>query len=104
MRRRIFRSLQQLISIRKTLPALAGQDMELVEVRNDHVLCFVLENSGNRLIVVGNFSSQPQTFAGNRLRTGGLGRFFEDAITKKTHATSEDLMLAPYEIMWLCRV
>ena len=104
LRRRIFRSLQKLISIRKTLPALAGQDMELVEVKNDHVLCFVRENSGNRLIVVGNFSDQVQTFAGNRLRTAGLGRFFQDAITHKTYATSDDLMLPPYEIMWLCRV
>lgn len=104
VRRRIFRSLQRLIAIRKTLPALAGQQMDLVSLNNKHLLSFVRVNEGHRLIVIGNFSDKPQTFAGNRLRTAGLGRFFEDAITKETFPTSIDLPLEPYQILWLGRV
>ncbi|MEQ9406185.1 MAG: alpha-amylase family glycosyl hydrolase [Fuerstiella sp.] len=104
IRRRIFRSLQKLIAIRKTLPALAGQQMELVSVDNPHLLSFIRVNQGHRLIVVGNFSEDTQVFEGNRLRTAGLGRFFEDAITHQTYATSGNLTLDPYQILWLCRV
>ncbi len=104
VRRRIFRSLQELIAIRKTLPALAGQQMDLVQVNNKHLLSFVRVNAGHRLIVIGNFSEEPQVFDGNRLRTAGLGRFFEDAITKVTYPTSGDVLLEPYQILWLCRV
>ncbi|GAB5442843.1 MAG: alpha-amylase family glycosyl hydrolase [Fuerstiella sp.] len=104
LRRRIFRSLQRLISIRKTLPALGGQHMSVVEVNNPHLLSFVRINAGNRVIVVGNFSEEPQQFDGNRLRTAGLGRFFEDAITGRTFSTSGDVQLDSYEILWLSRV
>jgi len=104
VRRRIFRSLQRLIAIRKTLPALGGQEMDLVTLNNKHLLSFVRVNDGHRLIVIGNFSDEPQTFEGNRLRTAGLGRFFEDAISKETYPTSGDLLLEPYQILWLCRV
>jgi amylosucrase len=78
--------------------------MSVVEVNNPHLLSFVRINAGNRVIVVGNFSEEPQQFDGNRLRTAGLGRFFEDAITGRTFSTSGDVQLDSYEILWLSRV
>ncbi len=104
IRRRIFRSLQRLIAARKSLHALAGQQMELVATGNPHLLCFVRYHDSHRLIVVANFTEEPQSISGNRLRTAGMGRFFEDAITGTTYATSEPLVLTPYQILWLCRV
>jgi amylosucrase len=104
IRKRIFRSLQRMIAVRKSLPALAGQTMELISTGNHHVLSFVRINGGNRLIVVANFSEQPQVISGNHLRTAGLGRFFQDALSGKTFGTSEDLHLEPYQYLWLCRV
>ena len=104
IRRRIFRSLQQLIAARKSLPALAGQKMELVATGNSQLLCFVRYHDSHRLIVVANFTEQTQLISGNHLRTAGLGRFFEDAISGTTFATSEPVSVEPYQLLWLCRV
>jgi len=104
LRGRIFRSLQRLISTRKRLPALTGQVMELIGTKNDHVLGFVRSFEAHRVIVLANFSEHPQTISGNQLRTAGLGRFFDDAITGKSYGTSEDVVLSPYQFLWLCRV
>tara|TARA_R110002049_G_scaffold2750_2_gene21463 strand:- start:247307 stop:249313 length:2007 start_codon:yes stop_codon:yes gene_type:complete len=104
IRKTIFRSLQKMIQMRKSLPALAGQTMELVSTGNPHVLCFSRSHEGHRLIVAANFSEYPQTISGNHLRTAGLGRFFEDAISGKTYPTSEELELDRYQYLWLSRV
>ncbi|QDS96727.1 Amylosucrase [Roseimaritima multifibrata] len=104
LRRRIFRSLQRMITVRKSLPALGGQKMDLVQSGNTHLLTFVRSRDSHRLVVVANFSEQPQSLEGNVLRTAGLGRFFEDAIGGQTYGSSTDLIVAPYQVLWLKRV
>lgn len=104
IRRKVFRSLQKMIEVRKSLHALAGQSMQLVSSNNPHVLSFVRYRGSHRLIVVANFSETQQQISGNALRTSGLGRFFQDAITGTTHGTSDDIKLQPYQLLWLCRV
>ncbi|QDV69877.1 Amylosucrase [Rosistilla carotiformis] len=104
IRSRIFLSLQRLIALRRSLPALAGQQMQLVDLGNPHVLCFVRMNEAHRLIVIANFSEYPQVIAGNLLRTAGLGRFFEDVISGDTVSTSASHELESYQIMWMQRV
>jgi amylosucrase len=103
LRRRIFRSLQKMIQIRKSLPAFSGQEMELIATDNKHLLGFVRLHEGHRVITVANFSESRQSLAGNALRTTGMGRFFEDAMTKRVVGTSEEIQLAPYEFYWLVR-
>lgn len=104
IRRRLYRALQHMIAVRSALPALAGQQMDLVNTGNPHVLCFVRSSNAHRLIVVANFCEHPQSLSGNTLRTAGLGRFFEDALTGQTYGTSRDLHVDPYQILWLKRV
>lgn len=104
VRKTIFRSLQHMIRVRKERPALAGQKMELVRVENPHLLAFSRTNGSHRMVVLGNFSEFEQTFDGNHLRTAGVGRFFQDALTEETFRTSDSLTLKPYQILWLSRV
>ena len=104
IRSRIFESIRKLISLRKTLPALAGQDMQLIPTENSHVLGFLRVTEGNRLVVLANFSDSPQSIHGNAIRTAGMGRFFEDVLTKTTFATSEQIHLGSYQLLWLHRV
>lgn len=104
IRKRIFTSAQRMIQLRKDLPALAGLQMELIATDNPHVLAYVRAHEGNRLLVLANFSDEPQTVAGNRLRTAGLGRFFQDRIRGTTLATSVDVTLEAYGFLWLERV
>ncbi len=104
IRSRIFKSTQRLIRLRKELPALAGQEMELISVANPHVLGYAKINEGHRLIVMANFSGDPQEVEGNKLRTAGIGRFFEDLIKENTYNTSGVVTLEPYQLLWLKRV
>ncbi len=100
----IFRSLQKLIEIRKQTPAFAGLEMELIETQSPQLLAYVRAQAGNRVIVVSNFSEYPQTIGSNRLRTAGMGRFFEDLYSGQTITTAEDVHLEPYQFLWLQRV
>jgi len=104
IRSRIFKSMQKMISLRKSTPALAGQQMELIQTANEHVLGYTRVLEGNRLIVLANFSEDEQSFNGNVLRTAGLGRFFEDLLENQTFVTSEPIRLEPYQIAWLKRI
>lgn len=104
IRNRIFRSLQTMISLRKKMPALAGLEMQLIETGNEHVLGFVRQHDGSRVAILANFSESSQSIEGNHLRTFGMGRYFEDAITGETIGTSEAIELEPYQISWLQRV
>ena len=104
IRGHIFKSTKKLIALRKSIPAFAGQSMELVGTSNPHVLGYLRIRDGHRMIVLANFSEQPQSVEGNKLRTAGLGRFFEDVIETKTYMTSEPVSLEPYQILWLKRV
>ncbi len=103
-RNRIFRSLQHFITVRKSLRAFAAQEMKLVAIENPHVLSFQRVCEGHRVLVVANFCEEPQSFAGNQLRTAGLGRFFQDALSGQTFGTSDDLAMQAYQILWLRRV
>ena len=104
IRRRIFRSQQKLIAARKSSHALAGQNMDLLATQNPHVLGFVRTHEAHRMVVLANFSEQPQTLHGNLLRTAGMGRFFEDVLSSRTLGTSDDIVLPAYEVLWLKRV
>jgi amylosucrase len=101
---KLFRSIQRLIALRKSLPALAGQKMELFPTDNPHVLGFVRINEANRIVVLANFSEETQTIPGNNIRTAGMGRFFQDRIGDQVFTTSEDFALAAYQVCWLNRV
>lgn len=104
IRSHIYAATQRMISLRRSLPALAGQQMELIDTSNEHVLGYIRVRDGHRLFVLANFSEEPQQIPGNRVRTAGLARFFEDVIQKKTYGTSEPIELEPYQILWLRRV
>ncbi len=102
--KQIYASVQRLIAIRKSVRALAGQQMELFDTRNPHVLGYTRSCEGSRLVVIANFADSEQQVDGNLLRTSGLGRFFRDYLTEVTVATSDPVSLFPRQVMWLERV
>ena len=104
IRSRIYMATRKLISLRKTLPSLSGQTMELISTANEHVLGYLRVFEGNRLIVLANFSEHPQSIEGNKLRTAGLRRFFEDVIETRTFVPAEPPHMEPYQNPWLKRV
>ncbi|MGA0845710.1 MAG: alpha-amylase family glycosyl hydrolase, partial [Luteolibacter sp.] len=104
IRRRLFRSIKQMILLRKETPALAGMEMELIDLSNPHVLGFLRKHEGHRLIVLANFSDISVMINGNKIRMVGLGRRFCDLLSGHEVETSERIALEPYQSLWLERV
>lgn len=103
LQRRIFVSIRNRIRLRKQLPALAGQQTDILETQNPHVLGYIRTHEGSRLIVLANFSERVQPVTGNLLRTAGLGRFFRDHLGDDTVASSGMIEMEPYQVLWLER-
>ncbi|QDV45672.1 Amylosucrase [Stieleria neptunia] len=104
IRRRIFRSLQSMIAIRKRTLAFAGQEMSLFPTGNHHLLGYVRSNEASNVVVVANFTEHAQVLDANRLRTAGLGRFFKNLLNDVEYGTAEPVLLQPYELLWLKRI
>ena len=72
-----------------------------METGNSHLFGYVRHGGGQRLLVVANFSEQPQEMDGNRLRIYGPGYHFTDLIAMQAYTAGEPLRLEPYQCVWL---
>nr|WP_129630212.1 alpha-amylase family glycosyl hydrolase [Candidatus Oscillochloris fontis] len=97
----IYRELLRLIGLRKHLPALAGGDMTVIDTGSSHLLGYIRQHHGQRLLVVANFSECPQDFSANRLRLYGMGYHFKDLHSGTAVNADEGLLLSPYQFVWL---
>lgn len=100
-RRRVFHEMQSLFKLRKECHALNGSQMRLVEVNNDHVICYLRWDEGNSIAVIANFSDSDQEIYVHQLRNDGLAHFLKDVFTDKVVSTHDTLALDPYEVLWL---
>jgi amylosucrase len=98
---RIFGGIQKLTRLRQQTPILAGHEMDVVYVENDHVFAFVRTGESGRMLVLANFTERVQTLGGNALRLHGLGYQFHDLISDQPVTSENDLYLGPYQVMWL---
>lgn len=98
---RIFAGLRRLIQLRKSLPALAGGAAEFVETGNPHLFGYVRAGGGQHLLVLANFSEQPQALDANLLRMYGLGYRFSDMVGGQPCGADQPLLLEPYQSVWL---
>ncbi|NTV62445.1 MAG: DUF3459 domain-containing protein [Oscillochloris sp.] len=97
----IYNELLRLIALRKNQPALAGGDLAVIETGSPHLLGYIRQHGGQRLLVVANFSETPQSLSANRLRLYGMGYQFTDLNTGIRVSAGEILALAPYQFVWL---
>ncbi len=98
---RIYLALQRLIQTRQTTPALAGQDMTVVDTDNPHVFSCVRQAAAERVLVVANFSEHEQFVPATVLRIHGLAYTFDDLVSEQKVSISGSLRLEPYQFMWL---
>jgi amylosucrase len=98
---RIFAGLAHMIRLRKTTPALAGGEMEVVVAGNGHVFSYVRRHGAGRVLVLANVSEHEQRIAANEVRLHGQGYTFVDLIRGETLTLHHDLALAPYQLLWL---
>ncbi|MDX9818773.1 MAG: alpha-glucosidase C-terminal domain-containing protein, partial [Desulfococcus multivorans] len=101
LERRIYDEIARLNRHRKQLKAHYNGGMEVISTQNPHLLGYVRQKNGQRLLVINNFSEHPQTMGENRLRLYGLGYRFIDHITGKERSAREPLQVDPYQFLWL---
>ncbi|HWQ13345.1 MAG TPA: alpha-amylase family glycosyl hydrolase [Roseiflexaceae bacterium] len=97
----VYARLRHLIALRQEHEALYDGAMAVVDTGNPHLFGFVRSHAGWRVLVVANFSEQPQQMEANRLRVYGPGYRFTDLITGAERSAEEPLALEAYELLWL---
>ncbi len=100
---RVYARLRHLIQVRKDTPAFAGNQMEVIDIGNDHIFAFVRAgNLGERLLVVANFTENTQPIRANELRLYGLSYHFIDLVDGHEIILGDhDLVMEPYQVWWL---
>lgn len=98
---RIYTSLKHMIDLRKRLPALADREMEVIETANPHVLGYVRQHEGQRVIVLANFSAQEQRVPGPQVQRYGPEATRVDLVAREAIQLDGDVVLGPYRFVWL---
>ncbi|ERP32175.1 alpha-amylase family glycosyl hydrolase [Chitinivibrio alkaliphilus] len=100
---RIYRHIQRLIHLRKEHTAFFGAAIDVFYSGNEHVFAFIRNNMGAQIVVLANFSEEPQEVSGNVIRSHAIGRFFYDIFTEEEISTAKPIPLGPYQFRWLER-
>jgi len=98
---RIYGQLRRLIEVRKSHPSFAGSAMQVIDPGNGHVFGFVRQGGDGRVLVLCNFSEHEQRVPANTVRANGLSYAFDDLVSGEGLALGDDLVLAPYQFVWL---
>ena len=96
----IFQRLGLLIALRKGHPAFGGDELQVIDTGNEHVLGYVRLAEDERLLVLANFSEAEQVVAGNQLRLYGLSYAFTDQLSGEQIGMG-DLVLGAYQFACL---
>ena len=91
---RIYQGLHRLIEMRQKNQAFAGQEMQVIDTGNPHVLGYVRSHSAQRAIILANFSEQEQIVPANLLRLYGLGYSFVDLLSGETLVAQDITLVA----------
>lgn len=97
---RIYQQLRHLIRVRRQTAGFAGQGAAVIDAGTPHVFGFVRAGAG-RLLVLANFSENPQRLDANLLRLHGMAYRFDDLISGESLTGAEAATLAPYQVRWL---
>jgi amylosucrase len=97
----VYTRLRHLIEVRKEHEALAGVEAEIVQTGSPHVLGYVRQHAGERILILASFTEEEQRIPANTLRIHGLSYRFTDLVTGRDVTAGEDLILEPLRFVWL---
>ncbi len=97
---KVFKGLLNLIEIRKKAISFSGQEMQIMNTENKHVMGFIRHSSHQRVLVFANFSEIEQKIPENLLRIYGLSQTFSDLVSGLKFS-KQDLKLGSFEIVCL---
>lgn len=100
---RIYQGLLRLVQIRQQNPAFDRAETEIVDTGNNSVFGYFRTNADHSVLVLANFSEQPQAVAGRQLRLLGLRKNVVDLVAGRAIVAAHELVLEPYDLMVLAR-
>ncbi|MDU6658485.1 MAG: amylosucrase, partial [Neisseria mucosa] len=92
----IFQGLRHMIAIRQSNPRFDGGKLVTFNTNNKHIIGYMRNNA---LLAFGNFSEHPQTISAHTLQAMPFKA--HDLISGQTVSLNQDLVLQPYQVMWL---
>jgi amylosucrase/maltose alpha-D-glucosyltransferase/alpha-amylase len=101
---RVFQGMLQLIQLRKRNPAFERAETEIIDPENDHVLGYFRNHANFSVLVLANFSEQPQAIEGRRLRYLGLHKTVVDMMAGNVVTATQAMTLEPYQFVVLARL
>ncbi|ASK26357.1 amylosucrase [Neisseria chenwenguii] len=93
---KIYQGLRHMIEIRQTNPRFDGGRLTTFNTNNKHIIGYLRNNA---LLAFGNFSEFPQTISTATLQA--MPAKAKDLISGETVALNQDVVLQPYQVMWL---
>jgi glycosidase len=96
----VYQRLGRLITLRKDHAAFGGDDLQVIDTGNEHVLGYVRLKDDQRLVVLANFSEAKQVVTSNQLRLYGLSYAFTDLVSQGKIGLA-DLELEAYQFICL---
>jgi amylosucrase len=107
----IFNAIKKMIAIRKETSAFADfNNRELLDVNNEHLLCFIRFNPqrpAERVLVVANFDANPQYLDLEVISGKGINLYaqFSDLYSGRNPAQYDRrIVLPPYQFYWLTEI
>jgi amylosucrase len=98
---RFFRDLVHLIELRKQQPAFRNGGMTVLDTGNPHLFGYRREGTGQRVVVVNNFSERAQTMAAAPLLSAAGTEPMTELISGAMVDPNRPLELRPYQAVWL---
>lgn len=93
---RIYQGLRRLADLRVQHAAFSGQEVQIIDTGNPHVLGLLRISTNQRVLIFANFSEQEQTLSANLLRLYGLGYRYENLLGRGK-IPSGDINLSPLD-------
>jgi amylosucrase len=97
---RIYQGMQRMIAVRKTEPAFSTR-VEHVQTGSPQVLGYAHHHAAGPLLVLANFSEQPQPVSSEILYQQGMSWPAIDLLSGAHVNAAEGLSLSPYQMAWL---
>jgi len=98
---RVYQGLLKLTQIRQNNFAFTRSETEIINPDNVHVFGYFRQHQEQSVLVLANFSEEPQEISGARLRQLGLRRTFTDLVAGCVITAAESLIMEPYQLLVL---
>jgi len=98
---RFFREMVKLFRLRKEIPAFQNGGMEVLNTGNPHLFGYIRAFENQRILVINNFSDNPQKVDSGRLISYGVKGEVVNRLTDEVITVDGDLLIDAYRAVWL---